>query len=59
MMEKRLNDKVNPLTVDDIRDDLTLRFEKLNEKTNDNENEDNQDVAFLVVSSRDNAEIVV
>ena len=25
---------------------MNLRFERLNEKTNDNENEDNQDVAF-------------
>ncbi len=47
MMEKRLNDKVNPLTVDEIRDDLNLRFERLNKKNNDNENEDNQDVAFF------------
>ena len=48
MMEKRLNDKVNPLTIDEIRDDLNLRFERLNEKSNeDNENVDNQDVAFF------------
>ena len=47
MMEKRLNDKANPLTVDEIRDDLNLRFERLNEKTNNNESEDNQDVAFF------------
>ena len=47
MMEKRLNDKTNPLTVDEIRDDLNLRFERLNEKTNNNEDEDNQDVAFF------------
>ena len=30
MMEKRLNHKVNPLTVDEIRDDLKLRFELSN-----------------------------
>jgi hypothetical protein len=36
MMGKRLNNKVSPLTVDDIRDDLNLRFERLNEKNNDN-----------------------
>jgi len=47
MMEKRINDKMNPLTVDEIRDDLNLRVERLNEKINDNENEDNQDVAFF------------
>jgi hypothetical protein len=46
MMEKRINDKINPLTVDEIRADLNLRFERLNEK-DDNDNEDNQDVAFF------------
>jgi Zinc knuckle len=47
MMEKRLNDKMNPLTVDEIRYDLNLRFETLNQKTNDNENGNNQEVAFF------------
>jgi len=48
MMEKRLNDKMNPLTVDEIRDDLNLRFERLNIKSNeDNENGNHQDVAFF------------
>jgi hypothetical protein len=47
MMEKRINDKINPLTVDEIRVDLNLRFERLNEKKDDNDNEDNQDVAFF------------
>jgi Zinc knuckle len=47
MMEKRFNDKMNPLTVDEIRDDFNLRFERLNEKANYNENEDNQEVAFF------------
>jgi Zinc knuckle len=47
MMEKRLNDKKNPLTVDGIRDDLNLKFERLNEKNDDNENDDNQDVAII------------
>jgi hypothetical protein len=31
MMEKRVTDKSNPLTIDEIRDDLNLRFERLNE----------------------------
>ena len=35
MMEKRINDFVNPLSVDEIRDDLNLRFERLNAKNND------------------------
>jgi hypothetical protein len=47
MMEKRINDKINPLKVDEIRDDLNLRFERLNEKKDDNDNEDSQDVAFF------------
>ena len=59
MMEKRLNDKANPLTVDEIRDDLNLRFERLNEKTNNNESEDNQDVDSFVVSLKESVEIVV
>ena len=29
MMEKRINDKLNPLTIDEIRADLNLCFEKL------------------------------
>jgi hypothetical protein len=32
LMEKRVTDKSNPLTIDEIRDDLNLRFERLNEK---------------------------
>jgi hypothetical protein len=47
MMEKRINDKINPSTVDEIRADLNLRFETLNEKKDDNDNEDNHDVAFF------------
>ena len=35
MMEKRLNDKSKLLTVDEIRDDLNLRFERWNEKLNE------------------------
>jgi gag-polypeptide of LTR copia-type len=56
MMEKRLNDKMNPLTFDEIRDDLNLGFEQLNEKANNNGNVDNQEVAFLVVSFKESAE---
>jgi hypothetical protein len=32
MMEKRVTDKSNPLTVNKIHDDLNLRFERLTEK---------------------------
>jgi hypothetical protein len=46
-MKKRINDKINPLTVDEIRADLNLRFERLNEKKDDTDNEDKQDVALF------------
>jgi hypothetical protein len=45
MMERRLNDMMNPPAVDEIRDDLNLRFVRLNLKSNENGN--NQDVAFF------------
>jgi hypothetical protein len=32
MMEKRITEKSNPLTIDKIPDDLNLRFERFNEK---------------------------
>jgi hypothetical protein len=48
MMEKRDTDKSTPLTIDEIRDDLNLRFERLNETQNEEiENENNQEVAFF------------
>jgi hypothetical protein len=48
MMEKRVMDKSNPSTIDEIRDDLNLRFERLNEKKNEEiENDSNQEVAFF------------
>jgi hypothetical protein len=48
MMGKRLNDKSNLLTVDEIRDDLILRFERLNGKLNEEgEDESNQAIALL------------
>jgi hypothetical protein len=48
LMEKHINDKLNPLTVDEIRDDLNLRFERLNMKSNDESgNEEHQDVALF------------
>jgi hypothetical protein len=60
MMEKRITDKSNPLTVDEIRENLNLRFERLNEKQyKESENDNNQQVAFLVVNLKENIEIVV
>jgi hypothetical protein len=48
MMEKTVTDKSNPLTVNEIRDDLNLRFERLTEKQNEeSENDDNREVAFF------------
>jgi hypothetical protein len=48
LMERRINDKVSPLTVDEIRDDLNLKFERLNIKSYDESgNEELQDVAFF------------
>jgi hypothetical protein len=34
LMEKRVTDKSNPLTINEIQDDLNLRFNRLNEKQN-------------------------
>jgi hypothetical protein len=48
MMEKRVTDKSNLLTIDEIWDDLSLRFERLNEKQKEeNENDNNQEKAFF------------
>jgi hypothetical protein len=48
MMEKRVTDKYNPSTIDEIQHDLNLRFERLNEKQNEeSENNNNQEVAFF------------
>jgi hypothetical protein len=48
MMEKRVTDNSNPLTINKIRDDLNLRFERLNENKNEeSENDNNQEVAFF------------
>jgi hypothetical protein len=40
MMEKRVTDKSNPLTIDEIRDS-NLRFERLNQKQNEESENDN------------------
>jgi hypothetical protein len=34
-MEKRVTGKSNPLTVNEIRDDLNIRFERFTEKQNE------------------------
>jgi hypothetical protein len=35
LMERRINDKLSPLTVDETWNDLNLRFERLNMKSNE------------------------
>jgi hypothetical protein len=48
MMEKRVTNISNPLTIDENQDYLNLRFERLNEKQNEqNENDNYQEVAFF------------
>jgi hypothetical protein len=48
MMEKRVADKSNTLTVDEICDELNLIFERLTKKQNKkNENDNSQEVAFF------------
>jgi hypothetical protein len=48
MMKKRVTDTSNLLTIDEIRVDLNLRFERLNEKQNEeSENDNNQEVPFF------------
>jgi hypothetical protein len=43
MMEKRVTDKSKPLTINEIRDNLNLKYERLNEKQNEeSENDNNQ-----------------
>jgi hypothetical protein len=50
MMEKKVTDKSNPLTIDEIRNNLNLRFERLNEIRR---------LHFLVVNLKENVKIVV
>jgi hypothetical protein len=41
-------DKSNPLTINEIQDNLNLRFERLNEKQNEEiENDNYQEVVFF------------
>jgi hypothetical protein len=50
----------NQFIVDKIRYDFNLSFKRLVKKQNEeSENDNNQEVAFLVVNSKENVEIVV
>jgi hypothetical protein len=47
----RLTDKSNPLPVDEVRDDLNLRFKRFTKKQNEeSENGKNHEVSFLLVN---------
>jgi hypothetical protein len=60
IMEKRVTEKSNQLTVNEIRGDLNLTFKRLKEKQNEeSENDNNQEVAFLVVNLKGNVKIMV
>lgn len=59
LLEKRIGDKERPLTVDEIRAELSLRFERLTMKSARNEDgEVVEEHALLAVSLKVNAEIV-
>jgi hypothetical protein len=51
---------IHPITVYGIRDNLELRFERLNEKQNkESENYNNQEVAFFGGQFKENVKIMV
>jgi DNA-binding cell septation regulator SpoVG len=55
MMEKRINDKLNPLTINEIRADLNLCFERLNMKANEQNESEYRILLCLVVSLKESA----
>ena len=59
LLEKKIGDKERPLTVDEIRAELSLRFERLTMKSTRNEEGDVvEEHPLLAVSLKVNAEIV-
>ena len=59
MMERRVGDAEKPLTIEEIRGELSLRFERLNLRSSNNrEGEDLEENAFLAGSLKENAVIV-
>ena len=40
LMEKRIGNKENPLSIDELKEDLNLRFERLSTKSESTRNED-------------------
>jgi gag-polypeptide of LTR copia-type len=60
MMERRVSDTDRPLTVEEIRGELSLRFERLNSNsTNNSEGEILEEHALSVGSSKESVVIVV
>jgi hypothetical protein len=39
LLEKRIGNKENPLTIEELKEDLSLRFERLSSKSESNEKE--------------------
>jgi hypothetical protein len=58
-MERRVGDVEKPLTIEEIRGELSLRYEKMNMKPSSNkEGEGFEENAFLVDSLKESAVIV-
>jgi hypothetical protein len=48
LLERRIGDKKNPLTVEEIRAELSLRFERLSNKVSSNDNgEEGEEMALF------------
>ena len=60
LMERRVGDKEKPLTVEEIRAELSLRFERLNMGSTNNDDKDvMEDQALFSSQCKGNVEIVV
>jgi DNA-binding cell septation regulator SpoVG len=60
MTEKKVKDKSTLLIVNEICDDLNLRYERLTEKQNEEiEDGNNQEVVFFVANLKENFKILV
>jgi hypothetical protein len=60
LMEKRVGDMEKPLTIEEIRGEVSLLFERMNMKSSNNKEGDNfEDTAFLPDSLKENVAIAV
>ena len=50
LMEKRIGNKENPLTIDELKEDLNLRFERLSSKSESTRNDDYGEEKALFVT---------